>query len=354
MTLACCQNQQVVRNMKSPEKDPWTGQPKQPTRRPTSVKLKKWLQYFKTWELRVRSSNLFSSKKGRNTFSMNKYTLLGIMLNLLFYWIFWGFYVIHPGEQAVITRFGRYYQTKKAEGFHWRIRGIDQLFKIETGKLKNTMQMVPVFTSDNYFISIKLKIQYRIQVAHRYLFALTKPLDYLQYTALSLVQNQLSQYPLNHLFDPETLASIRAHIFKDLHEILDRERIGLELVEVALPILQIPESLQTAFEATQQAKKEAQNQQQQARIESVQAMQTAELKVASIKREAENYRQWVVAQTQSDIERLLTLLPFYQKAPQLTLDLFYNPVLGFNKKIRADEQLATKLSKFSAPKEALE
>ena len=106
---------------------------------------------------------------------------------LLLYFVS-GIYVVNPGEEAVIRRFGKWTGERIAEGIHYRLPWpVDRVYKVNVAEIQKHTIGVPyeahplslcpqdvaeTLTGDENIVDVKLMIHYRVKDSARYLFTL--------------------------------------------------------------------------------------------------------------------------------------------------------------------------------------
>ena len=105
----------------------------------------------------------------------------------LLIWLGSGFFIVQEGQQAVITTFGKFSQTKDA-GFQWRMPypvqahetvAVTQLQSVEVGRnavvQATGLRDSSMLTQDENIVDIRFVVQYRRADARAYLFENFRP-----------------------------------------------------------------------------------------------------------------------------------------------------------------------------------
>lgn len=295
----------------SQDKDPWTGQSKSSSKwygsTPFIKKLKDLIDRYGT-----QHPLLPKKKKNQDI----RYLGLNIIFNLVLCWGIWGFYLVKPEEQVVTTRLGRYYQTT-GSGLHWHIRFIDHLFRVN--REFKQYYTTTSFTQDNKLVQVFVTIRYHIQDARCYLFCAKKLGNYLQQVMLSALDQTINRTTFLDLLDSKTPDIIKQALYRQLQELTTRYPMGFSIEHITLPSVQVPESVKSALESTQKTESQAQHLRHQAEVEAIQIERTARKEVSKLLAEVRRKQYQTLSRTRADIDRFLMLLPFYERAPQLTL-----------------------------------
>jgi membrane protease subunit HflK len=110
-----------------------------------------------------------------------------------------------------------------------------------------------------------------------------------------------------------------------MQTILDRYNVGIEIVGINLQQggVRPPEQVQASFDDVLKAGQERERAKNEAEAYANDVVPRATGTASRLKEEAEAYKQRIVAQAEGDAQRFKTILPEYQKAPQVTRDRMY-------------------------------
>src|SRR5699024_10177056 len=114
-------------------------------------------------------------------------------------WLLTGFYVVQPGEQGVLLRFGKYTQTVQS-GWHWYWpTPIGHVISVDTQNVRSASTRGIVLTKDESLAEIEVSLQYRIDDAMHYLFQLTNPDRTVREVLKSAVREMVGTSRLNQV-----------------------------------------------------------------------------------------------------------------------------------------------------------
>jgi len=118
---------------------------------------------------------------------------------------------------------------------------------------------------------------------------------------------------------------IAPRVRKLMQEILDRYKVGIEIVGINLQQggVRPPEQVQAAFDDVLKAGQERERLKNEAQAYANDVVPRAIGTASRLKEEAEGYKARIVAQAQGDAQRFRSVLAEYQKAPQVTRDRLY-------------------------------
>ncbi len=260
---------------------------------------------------------------------------LGLMGGVaLLLWLGSGFFIVQEGHQAVVTTFGRYSHTKDA-GFQWRFPypvqshetvAVTQLQSVDVGR--NTV--VPatglrdssMLTQDENIVDIRFTVQYRRADARAYLFENNRPDEAVVQAAESAVREIVGRSRVD-LVLYEQRDAIAADLVKSIQAQLDRLKAGIVVANVNMQNVQVPDSVQAAFNDAVKASADRDRFKNEGQAYASDVIPKARGTAARLSEESEGYRARVTAQAEGDAQRFRSVLAEYQKAPVVTRDRLY-------------------------------
>ena len=259
--------------------------------------------------------------------------ILGIVVLI---WLGTGFFIVQEGQQAVITQFGKYKATVGA-GFNWRLPYpiqrhelvfVTQIRSVDVGRdvvVKATgLRESAMLTQDENIVEIKFAVQYRLNDARAYLFESRDPGAAVVQAAETSVREVVGKMKMDSALSEER-DQIAPRVRKLMQEILDRYKVGIEIVGINLQQggVRPPEQVQAAFDDVLKAGQERERLKNEAQAYANDVVPRAIGTASRLKEEAEGYKARIVAQAQGDAQRFRSVLAEYQKAPQVTRDRLY-------------------------------
>ena len=254
----------------------------------------------------------------------------------LLIWMGTGFFIVQEGQQAVITQFGRYKVTVGA-GFNWRMPYpiqrhelvfVTQIRSVDIGRdnvIKATgLRESAMLTEDENIVEIKFAVQYRLNDARAYLFASKNPTEAVVQAAETAVREVVGKMKMDAALSDER-DQIAPRVRALMQQILDRYKVGIEVVGINLQQggVRPPEQVQTAFDDVLKAGQERERSKNEAQAYANDVVPRAVGAASRLKEESSAYREKIVAQAEGDAQRFKSILPEYQKAPQVTRDRMY-------------------------------
>ncbi|WP_416548553.1 FtsH protease activity modulator HflK [Limnohabitans sp. DCL3] len=266
---------------------------------------------------------------------------LGVVLvAALLVWLGTGFFIVQEGQQAVITQFGKYHATVGA-GFNWRVPYpiqrhelvfVTQIRSVDIGRdniIKATgLRESAMLTEDENIVEIKFAVQYRLNDARAYLFESRNPTEAVVQSAETAVREVVGKMKMDSALAEER-DQIAPRVREKMQTILDRYKVGIEVVGINLQQggVRPPEQVQAAFDDVLKAGQERERAKNEAQAYANDVVPRAVGAASRLKEEADAYRERIVAQAEGDAQRFKTILPEYQKSPQVMRDRMYTDTM---------------------------
>lgn len=258
--------------------------------------------------------------------------LIGLVVLVI--WGGSGFFIVQEGQQAVVSTFGRFSHIKDA-GFQWRFPypfqahetvAVTQLQSVEVGR-NSVVQATglrdsSMLTQDENIVDIRFTVQYRRADARAYLFENNRPDEAVVTAAESAVREIVGRSKVDQVLY-EQRDAIAADLVKSIQAQLDRLKAGIVIGNVNMQNVQVPDSVQSAFNDAVKATADRDRFKNEGQAYASDVIPKARGTASRLLEEAEGYRSRVVAQAEGDAQRFRSVLAEYQKAPGVTRDRLY-------------------------------
>jgi len=255
-----------------------------------------------------------------------------------------GIYIVRPGEQGVVRRFGRALDEVKQPGPHyhwpWPIEKVDkpkveQVRRIEIGF--ETVSPGPparynfhteeslMLTGDEQIIDAQIIVQYKIKDAADYLFNvrnLEGPQGTIKDAAEVALRQVVGKRPIDDVLIGEK-APVEIDIRELLQEIIDKYEGGIKITEVKLQTVQPPKEVAASFSDVVSAKEDKDKLIQEAEGYKEDILPKARGQARSIVLTAEGYKEEKIKRAQGDVAKFLAVLQEYEKAREVTRKRLY-------------------------------
>ncbi len=252
----------------------------------------------------------------------------------LLVWLGSGVFIVQEGQQAVVTTFGRYTNTRDA-GIQFRLPypfqshetvAVTQLQSIDVGR-NSVVQATglrdsSMLTQDENIIDIRFTVQYRRANARAYLFENFRPDDAVRQAAETAVREVVGRTNVDAVLY-EQRAALATDLVKSIQGQLDRLNAGILVDNVNVQNVQVPEQVQAAFNDAFKAGADRDRFKNEGQAYAADVIPKAQGTASRLRQEAEAHRATVVATAEGDAQRFRAVLAEYQKAPAVTRDRLY-------------------------------
>jgi membrane protease subunit HflK len=249
-------------------------------------------------------------------------------------WLGSGFFIVQEGQQAVVTTFGKYNKTTDA-GFQWRFPypiqahetvSVTQLQSVEVGRSTivqaTGLRDSSMLTQDENIVDIRFTVQYRRGDARAYLFENRSADEAVLQAAESAVREIVGRSKVDSVLY-EQRDALAVDLVKSIQAQLDRLKAGITIANVNVQNVQVPDSVQAAFNDAVKAGADRDRFKNEGQAYASDVIPKARGTASRLLEEAEGYRSRVVAQAEGDAQRFRSVLTEYQKAPTVTRDRLY-------------------------------
>jgi membrane protease subunit HflK len=275
-------------------------------------------------------------------FGGGKVVLAGVgVLALL--WLASGFYIVNPGEHAVVQRFGAWNRTMDTEGLKYHLPSpVENVTKFNVNEIR-TMNIgftgpagrggnvipgrdVPeeslMLTSDFNIVDLDFVIQWNITNAEDYIFNIENPENTLRKVAQSAIREVVGQTNMFPIITTER--GIVAEKSKAImQKILNDYKSGINVTQVLINSAEVHPDVQTAFQDVQSAKQDGEDVQNRAQAYREDILPKARGQASRVKQEAEAYKQSVISRATGDADRFNSILAAYQSGQDVTKERIY-------------------------------
>ena len=252
----------------------------------------------------------------------------------LLVWLGSGVFIVQEGQQAVVTTFGRFTNTREAGiQFRWpypiqahETVSVTQLQSVEVGRNSVTqstgLRDSSMLTQDENIIDIRFTVQYRRANARAYLFENFRPDDAVRQAAETAVREVVGRTNVDAVLY-EQRAALSIGLVKSIQDQLNRLNSGILVDNVNVQSVQVPEQVQAAFDDAFKAGADRDRLKNEGQAYAANEIPKAQGTASRLRQEAEAHRATVTAQAEGDAQRFRSVLTEYQKAPAVTRDRLY-------------------------------
>ncbi len=261
-------------------------------------------------------------------------------------WCLFGFYIVQPAEQGVVTRFGKYNETT-LQGLNWHLPyPIEEVQKINVEQVRAINHRALMLTQDENIVEIELVVQYRVKDAYEYLFKVSDPDDTLRQATESALREIVGTSKMDAVLTSErTRVAVDTKVL--IQTIVDRYQTGLIVTGVNMQNAQPPEAVQAAFADVIKAREDRERSENKADAYANEIVEKAKGIANKLRQEAEAYKAQLITRSEGQSKRFLSLLREYEKAPEVTRQRLYletmESVLSNTNKVMVDLQSGNNL-----------
>jgi membrane protease subunit HflK len=265
-----------------------------------------------------------------------------IALGLL--WLASGFYIVNPGEQAVVQRFGAWDRTKSDAGLGYRlpapiesvsIVNVQEIRKLNIGFADEPFagrgnatakRAVPeeslMLTSDRNIVDLDLEVQWNIKNSEDFLFNVEDQEATIKKVAESAIREIVGQTPMFQI-----ITNLRQQVADRTKVIiqtnLDEYKSGVNITQVLIQKAEVHPEVQDAFQDVQSAKQDAEDVQNRAQAYREDILPKARGQAIQMLQQAEAYKQATVAKAKGDADRFNSIYEAYLTGQDVTKQRIY-------------------------------
>jgi len=262
---------------------------------------------------------------------------------LLVLWLLSGIYIVRPGEQGVVRRFGKVVRITEP-GPHYRLPSpiekvdkpkIQQVRRIEIGvetispgppaRYRFHPEESMMLTGDEQIIDAQIIVQYKIKDAADFLFNvrnLEGPQGTIKDAAEVSLRQVVGERPIDDVLIKEKL-QVEIDIRTLIQVIVDKYESGIRIIEVKLQTVQPPKEVAASFNDVVSAKEDKDKLIQEAEGYKEDIIHKARGEARSIVLAAEAYKEEKIKRAQGDVAKFLAVLKEYEKAKDVTRKRLY-------------------------------
>lgn len=282
---------------------------------------------------------MFPGGPGSNTGKL----IAGGVAVLAALWLSSGFYIVNPGEHAVVQRFGAWNRTVDTEGLKYHLPSpIEKTNKYNVNEIR-TMNIgfvgstsrggqtsaprdIPdeslMLTSDFNIVDLDFVIQWNISSAEDFIFNIENPENTLRKAAQSAIREVVGQTRMFQIITTERgIVAERAKTI--MQDILDSYKSGIYVTQVLINSAEVHPDVQAAFQDVQSAKQDGEDVQNRAQAYREDILPKARGQANRILQEAQAYEQAVISRATGDADRFNSVLSAYQSGKDVTKERMY-------------------------------
>ena len=236
-------------------------------------------------------------------------------------WLYSAIYVVDEQEQAVVLRFGEYYETV-GPGLNIYFPPIDRKFQENVTRERAYSKQGQMLTEDENIVEVPLTVQYKISNLKDFVLNVDQPEVSLQHATDSALRHVVGSTAMDQVLT-EGREQVATDTRERLQRFLDNYRTGITVTQVNVQSAAAPKEVQEAFDDVIRAREDEQREKNQAEAYANGVIPEARGQAQRIIEEASGYRDAVVSRAEGEAARFKLLLAEYRKAPQVTRERLY-------------------------------
>jgi modulator of FtsH protease HflK len=236
-------------------------------------------------------------------------------------WLFSAIYVVDEQEQAVVLRFGKYYETV-GPGLNIYFPPIDRKFQENVTRERAYSKQGQMLTEDENIIEVPLTVQYKISNLQDFVLNVDQPEISLQHATDSAVRHVVGSTAMDQVLT-EGRELMASEVRERLQRFLDNYRTGINVTQVNIQSAAAPREVQEAFDDVIRAREDEQREKNQAETYANGVVPEARGQAQRLIEDASGYRDEVVSRAQGEADRFTALVTEYRKAPEVTRERLY-------------------------------
>ena len=236
-------------------------------------------------------------------------------------WLYSAIYVVDEQEQAVVLRFGEYYETV-GPGLNIYFPPIDRKFQENVTRERAYSKQGQMLTEDENIIEVPLTVQYKISNLQDFVLNVDQPEVSLQHATDSAVRHVVGSTEMDQVLT-EGRELMASEVKDRLQRFLDNYRTGISVTQVNLQSAAAPREVQEAFDDVIRAREDEQREKNQAETYANGVVPEARGQAQRLIEDASGYRDEVVSRATGEADRFTALVAEYRKAPEITRERLY-------------------------------
>lgn len=262
-----------------------------------------------------------------------KKAILTLFLGLFGVYLLTGIYIVNPGEQAVVRRFGAVVPQTISEGLHYRFPfPIDQVQKVNVAEVRradvglnlpehlhteDTPQVLQLLTGDENIITSGAIVHYKVKDAAKFLYNVNNNNEQLvRFSVESAFVKLISNMAVDNILSTEKVQA-QISILQEAQQILDNYNSGIQITAFNIQTIVPPDPVAAAFRDVTAAREDKEKEINQAGGYYNSLIPEARGKAAAMLAQADAYKIEQINQATGDAEKFLSILEEYRNNSQI-------------------------------------
>ncbi|WP_433767872.1 FtsH protease activity modulator HflK [Pseudomonas putida] len=236
-------------------------------------------------------------------------------------WLYSAVYVVDEQEQAVVLRFGKYYETV-GPGLNIYFPPIDKKYMENVTRERAYTKQGQMLTEDENIVEVPLTVQYKISNLQDFVLSVDQPEISLQHATDSALRHVVGSTAMDQVLT-EGREQMASEIKERLQRFMDTYRTGITVTQVNVQSAAAPREVQEAFDDVIRAREDEQRSRNQAETYANGVVPEARGQAQRILEDANGYRDETISRAKGEADRFTKLVAEYRKAPEVTRQRLY-------------------------------
>lgn len=258
-----------------------------------------------------------------------KKIVITLILGILCIYFLTGIYIVNPGEQAVIRRFGAVLPQTISEGIHYRLPSpIDQVQKVSVSEVRradigmslpehvhqmdDVPQEIQLLTGDENIITSQAIVHYKVKDAAKFLYNVNGNSEQLvRYSVEAALVKAMANMAVDDILSTEKVQA-QNFIMQQTQETLDSYDAGIQITAFNIQAITPPDAVAAAFLDVTTAKEEKEKAINEANGYYNSMIPKARAEANTLLSQAEAYKAEQVNIATGEADKFLSMLLEYQ------------------------------------------
>jgi membrane protease subunit HflK len=243
------------------------------------------------------------------------------------FWLASGVYIVNPGQQAVVTRFGALARVTDS-GLHlhlpYPIEGvqIESVTEQRRTPVGTTKEESLMLTGDKSIIEINFTVIWQVRNITDYVFNVRDPVDTVKSVAESAMREVIGNSELDEVIT-KSRSQVELATMELMQKTLDSYSIGVQVASIQMDPAKPPEEVVDAFQDVIKAGQDQITKRNEATAYANGIVPKARGDAAAMVQAAEAYSTQVEREAQGEAQRFISVQTEYKKAPRVTRERLY-------------------------------
>lgn len=287
---------------------------------------------------KIRLSGLFRLQKDGSAVSDIKKAfshlnpqkiVITLVLGILGIYLLTGIYIVNPGEQAVIRRFGAVLPQTVSEGIHYRLPyPIDQVQKVSVSEVRradigmslpehvhqqdNAPQDIQLLTGDENIITSQAIVHYKVKDAAKFLYSVNGNSEQMvRYSVEAALVTAMANMAIDDILSTEKVQA-QNFIMQQTQKTLDSYDAGIQVTAFNIQAITPPGAVADAFLDVTTAREEKEKSINEANGYYNSMIPKARAEANTILSQAESYKTEQINKATGEADKFLSMLQEYQ------------------------------------------